>query len=425
MGQALKLNNLTYLERVHGNSKGWINKATKYLNKYEKEKWSQWHYLYDDLKELDLIGLDTYISLNTFYKPQKRIENIKELNALYIDLDYYKESKFKKFKKNQLIMNLEENYFNKSIPIPNFVIDSGRGMYLIWLINKVPYKALPLWKAIEEYLYKQLKEFGADKGALDCTRVLRTVGSINSKSNTRVRILEEHDYIYDLREIQQGFLPELKPTKKKKGRPSKINFIYRERSLYQARIQDIIKLCELRNYNVKGYREKILFLYRYWLCSFTDDVEKALEDTLELNKEFVHPLSKTEATRATRSAEKCYKDKKREYKYKNETLIELLDITEEEQQHMLTIISKDEYKRRDREYQKKKYDSAKAREKYQDQLKKDGKITKKEQLEEVREKIKSLREQGFKNKVIMQMLGITSTTTFERHISYLKKNGLI
>ena len=55
MGQALKLNNLTYLERVHGNSKGWINKATKYLNKYEKEKWSQWHYLYDDLKELDLI----------------------------------------------------------------------------------------------------------------------------------------------------------------------------------------------------------------------------------------------------------------------------------------------------------------------------------------------------------------------------------
>ena len=58
-------------------------------------------------------------------------------------------------------MNLEENYFNKVIPIPNFVIDSGRGLYLILLINKLPCKALPLWKAVEEYLYNQLKQFGA------------------------------------------------------------------------------------------------------------------------------------------------------------------------------------------------------------------------------------------------------------------------
>ena len=27
-------------------------------------------------------------------------------------------------------MDLEKNYFNQSIPIPNYVIDSGRGMYL-------------------------------------------------------------------------------------------------------------------------------------------------------------------------------------------------------------------------------------------------------------------------------------------------------
>ncbi|WEV16725.1 hypothetical protein [Clostridium perfringens] len=45
-------------------------------------------------------------------------------------------------------MDLEKNYFNQSIPIPNYVIDSGRGMYLIWIINAVPSKALPLWKAV-------------------------------------------------------------------------------------------------------------------------------------------------------------------------------------------------------------------------------------------------------------------------------------
>ena len=65
----------------------------------------------------------------------------------------------------------------------------------------------------------------------------------------------EYDYIYVLREIQKEFLPELKPKEKKKGRPKKINYVYRERSLYYARIQDITKLCELREYDLKGYRE--------------------------------------------------------------------------------------------------------------------------------------------------------------------------
>ena len=49
----------------------------------------------------------------------------------------------------------------------------------------------------------------------------------------------------------------------------------------------------------------------------------------------------------------------------------------------------------------------------------------KEELQIIRDKIKNLRLEGFANKEIMRMLGITSTTTFERHISYLKKNGLL
>ena len=138
-------------------------------------------------------------------------------------------------------------------------------------------------------LYHQLKEFGADRQALDATRVLRVPGSINSKSKTVVSIIDEYDYIYDLREIQKEYLPELKPKEKKKGRPKKVNYVYRERSLYFARIQDITKLCELREYDLRGHREIILFLYRYYLCSFTEDVQKALEDVLELNSMFIYP----------------------------------------------------------------------------------------------------------------------------------------
>ena len=356
-------------------------------------------------------GENIYITPNTFYKPCRRLENIKELNALFIDLDYYKTGKTR----TQVLMDLEKNYFNKKVPIPNYVIDSGRGMYLIWLINAVPSKALPLWKAIQDYLYNQLKELGADRQALDATRILRVPGSKNSKSDTVVRIVDEYDYVYDLREIQDGFLPELKPYEKKKGRPKKVNFIFRERSLYYGRIQDIIKLCELREYDLKGHRELILFLYRYYLCSFTEDTQKALNDVLELNSIFRQPLRESEVIRATRSAERCYLDKNKQYKYKNDTLIELLEINEEEQKYMTIIISKEEYKRRDRVYQKKKY---------QEQLKSQGKLSKQEEINQRREKIIDLLGKGLKRKNICVTLGI-SIKTYKRDIQFLKEQGLI
>lgn len=406
MGQAIKRNKVEYIDKVHGNSKGWITRSCIDENGY-----SQWHYKYAELKETDLAGENVYITLNTFYKPCRRLECIKELNCVYIDLDYYKT----KYTREQIIMNLEENYFNKIIPATNYILDSGRGLALIWLINKVPSKALPLWKAVQEYLYSQLKEFGADRQALDATRILRVPGSINSKSKTVVSIIDEYDYIYELREVQREYLPELKPTEKKKGRPKKINYIYRERSLYYARIQDITKLCELREYDLRGHREIILFLYRYYLCSFTEDVQKALGDVLELNSMFIYPLKENEVIRATRSAEKCYLDKNKEYKYKNDTLIELLEITEYEETKMSTIISKREYKRRDRVYQKNKY---------QRKLKSEGKISEKEKLSQRRAKIKDLLAEGLKQKDICSQLNI-SKDTYIRDRKYLKEQGLI
>lgn len=406
MGEAIKVNKVEYIDKVHGNSKGWITRSC-----IDKNGYSQWHYKYAELKELDLTGENIYITLNTFFKPCRRLECIKELNCAYIDLDYYKT----KYTKEQIIMNLEADYFNKIIPATNYILDSGRGLALIWLINKVPSKALPLWKAVQEYLYKQLKEFGADRQALDATRILRVPGSINSKSKTVVSIIDEYDYIYDLREIQKEFLPELKPVEKKKGRPKKINYIYRERSLYYARIQDITKLCELREYDLRGHREIILFLYRYYLCSFTEDVQKALEDVLELNSMFILPLKENEVIRATRSAEKCYLDKNKEYKYKNETLIGLLEITEDEEKYMTTIISKNEYKRRNNEYNKNKY---------KEKLKAEGKLSKKEEVKIRREKIKDLLAEGLSQKEIYSLLKISKRTCVN-DVKFLKEQDLI
>lgn len=410
MGQAIRqeeyLEQLNYLDILHSDSKGWITRAEINCG------YKQWHYRYKELLEQDFNQENVYISINTFYSTFRRLEYLKEIKAQFIDLDIYKTG----FTKAQIIMHLETDYFNKSIPRPNLIIDSGRGLYLIWLLNSVPSKALPLWKAVEEYLYSVLKPFGADRQALDPTRVLRVPGSINSKSNTTVNVIEQYDYIYDLREIQNEYLPELEERKaKKKGRPSKTVFIHRERSLYFARIQDIIKLCELREYDLKGHRELILFLYRYYLCYFLEDTKKALEDVLELNREFREPLRETEVIRATRSAEKVYLSKDKDYKYKNETLIELLEITELEETHMSTIISDKEYKRRE---------NIRVKKAYQEKLKSEGKVSEKEKLSQRRAKIKDLLREGLKQKDICSQLNI-SKDTYIRDRKYLREQGLI
>jgi hypothetical protein len=419
MGQALRKvdesneESLMYINAIHGNSKGWITKA-----EINGGAFKQWHYKFNQLLDIDFSKENTYLSLNTFYKTYRRIENLKELNCIHMDLDTYKT----KFSKTQILMNLDHNYFGKTIPIPNLIIDSGRGLYLIWLIEPVPYKALPLWKAVEEYIYSQLKEFGADRMALDPTRVLRVPGSINSKSNTIVKTLETNEYIHKLREIQTEYLPDIpkyeknkSSAPKKKGRPKKVVYMFNERSLYLARITDLVKLCELRNYDLEGEREMILFLYRYYLNYFFEDEQKALGDTLELNGMFVKPLPAKEVIKATESAEKVYKEKSKDYKYKNETIIELLQIAEDEEKYMVTIISKKEVKRRNNEYNKNKY---------KEKLKNEGKMTKQEELKVLRQKIKVLREKGLKNKEVSEALDIP-LKTLKRHITYMKKNGLL
>ncbi|WP_180271514.1 hypothetical protein [Fredinandcohnia onubensis] len=160
---------------------------------------------------------------------------------------------------------LEHEFYGHSIPEPNILIFSGQGMVLIWLIEPVPYKALPLWQAVQNHFLKQLSELGGDPKAADAARVFRIAGSINSKNGNEVRAEYRHDYRYALREIQNDYLPDLsevfskKVGKGKKGRKKKVVQLFNTYKLHYARLLDLVKLVELRNYNVYGYRETICF----------------------------------------------------------------------------------------------------------------------------------------------------------------------
>jgi len=346
----------------HHDSDGWITVAKKTKN----GKFIQYHYKPQELAEKlsDWLGEDVYFSQNTFYKPERQISNIRQLKALYVDLDFY----LFNYQPDWILGKLEYEYFGQVIPEPNIIIFSGQGMVLIWLLEPVPYMALPLWQAVQNHFLEQLKDLGGDPRANDAARVFRIAGSINSKNGEEVKAQYRHDYRYELRTLQYEYLPELNdeikpPKKKKRGRKKKVQHLFNVYRLHHARLLDLVKLVQLRNYEVTGYREVICFLYRYWLCCFLDDPEEALNQTHILNLQFSEPLPFQEVEKATRSAEKAYKARNDEeanriarekgypgagYNISNKKLIEWLDITSSEMRELSTIIDANEKRRRKR-----------------------------------------------------------------------------
>lgn len=168
--------------------------------------------------------------------------------------------------------------------------------------------------------------------------------------------------------------------------------------------------------------------------------KEAWEKTRKFNNNFKNPLKENTLDSDT----KCLNRK--QYLHKSATILNILEVThqEEEQLHLLNIMSKYEYKRRDRVYQKatyigekaeykrekakkrakKMYDSEEAKTKYQEKLKAEGKQTEKDKISCRREKIKDLLAEGLKQKDICIQLDISKRTCLY-DIKYLKEHGLI
>jgi hypothetical protein len=60
----------------------------------------------------------------------RRIENIRKLNSLFIDLDYYTLEEYKGLDSDQIIWLLEKDYFKQSVPPPSFIVISGQGIVI-------------------------------------------------------------------------------------------------------------------------------------------------------------------------------------------------------------------------------------------------------------------------------------------------------
>ena len=328
-----------YINTLHKDSEGYITVAKM------GNRWQQYYFEGINDLSINLKGKDVYISQNTFNNKSRRLIHLKELKALYIDIDCYKMNLSK-----EAVKYFMENDLYGQIPVPNMLIDSGRGLYYIIFLENTIAEELPKWQLVEKYLYEKLKDLGADNKALDATRVLRVTGTVNSKNNSIVKVIDTYDYQYTLDEIIENYIPEITEDRKekqkpkgvrKKGRKKKFVSLFNLYNLYYTRFMDIKKLVEIRNYEMTGYREVTLFLLRYFMNVYHNcDDDLVMEEILEINNSFTEPLEKDEVFKATLSG--ATRATENVYKYSNDKLIKLLDITPLEQKQMATIISKSE-----------------------------------------------------------------------------------
>ena len=361
---------------------------------------------------------DVFLGTNTMYLPKRKVENIRQFRALFQDIDCESMG----IEKAETVYLIWILYYEGKIPKPTMVTDSGRGVHLYWRIQNAPYGALNTWQELQDYIYYKLKHLGADKRATDGARVLRLPGTINSRCNSDCKVLyidNELEYsMYELREEYLNYKPrthqlQMQETKKIDSKVISNKF-FNSYSLHMERANDLETLCRLRKYNMTGYRNMALHCYAYWKGIYVRDDYDLENMVIEFNNAFTEPLKETEVQAVLRCIPKAI-DKfiayeqgirsgeckrvskgmrdKEGYWYKNETLIERLGITCEEQKHMKTIIGTEEKYRRNNERRTPRNENG---------------LTKKQQeLKNEEIKVKEYRMQGLSMKIIADIMGIS------------------
>ena len=391
---------------------------------------------------------DIYLSANLFLNSETRaISNLKRLTAIYVDLDCYK----KGLRPDQALFLLQSDVFNHELPQPSVILFSGQGLQLIWKISD-DRNALPTWKRVEAFFHHVLIPFGADPKATDASRILRMPFTKSSKTGEEIKILDLHDVSYSLYElIQELNIPRSSSQKfssmgqatakqrtaalniakklgvetpdfnnfketyafihngceKLKNQKNKKQIGKRKKGfnqILQQRIDDLVTLAQLRQGQNCG-RECILFLLRLWYGELTNDFELTKRMILEVNQMFQYPLSQKEAIAATFSAEKAIK-RNRTYRYRDTTIIAMLQITEEELCHLpyfSNVLSSQKLSRRSQN-----------RSAYLRRLKRTGKTTKRQSTQKSLRRMRHYLAHNLSREEICRKLKI-SRSTFYRY----------
>lgn len=135
-------------------------------------------------------GGDVWIRQALFCGPRRRLVNLLRIGLLFSDLDTHKDEALSRLGFEELLGEVSAFCDGCGVPQPSLMIFSGRGLQLKWLFKEaLPAHALPRWSRCQRVICERLAPLKADPKACDASRVLRVVGTVNSRSGCEVRVV--------------------------------------------------------------------------------------------------------------------------------------------------------------------------------------------------------------------------------------------
>lgn len=242
-------------------------------------------------------------------------------------------------------------------------------------------KALPRWNACQKYLIDRLLPVGADVAAKDASRVLRLVETVNSKSGEVCRVVhvesgsDGQPIRYSFEFLAEALLPvarwDIEKQRQERAEKRQIKLLsgnktdnlrgFSGRQLAWHRLEDLRKLATLRGGVSEGERMKHLFWrLNFLLLSGATHSGAMYHEASALaremapgwneyrSKELMTLYSKAKQFEAGEKVTFGGREYPPLYTPRNDTLINLFQITDDEQARLRTIISRDMAKERDR-----------------------------------------------------------------------------
>lgn len=244
---------------------------------------------------------ETYFSINAFWTKRKSTNDIRHLNAFVLDYDFYKISEYK----NLSPEDMYREYIKETLPFqPTYVVDSGRGLYVLYLFHHTSYKMLKLYRAIYQSFLKSQEKFGMDAKAMNATQVIRVPGTYNVKADKVVTIIEHNATNYDLTDLATILkftydeVVSYKKNRSFKKEEKNILSFQKMRRKGEARkfLNDLEKLIVIRNRSgyFEGYREQLIYLAREKMEWAGFDIEESLKKANNLNQQFKFSLTENQ-----------------------------------------------------------------------------------------------------------------------------------
>lgn len=287
---------------------------------------------------------DYYITANTTVYSKRQTEDLFSLNNIVIDIDCHSS-----FLTNKAIEITLKNFistlkheFKDKIPEWNIAHFTGRGLQLWWCFEQVSKSLCFLYKNVRDRIIEEINsciskntEFeiltldrSASKNLVGCYRLFE---SVNTKVDKQTVVVIENERKYKLQELVDSVTQNLTISNSKdleKATNTERKTIANTFAKQNWRRIELLENLISDRDSPEGEELRDLFIFIYYNCCkgiYSKELSKA--KTKQLNKKFKVPLYDSELKYIFE-----YVDRKIFLKFKNATIIEFLDITDEEQE---------------------------------------------------------------------------------------------